>query len=449
MKFLSTSFFYRWIKRESFTPDIYKESILMANIIKPAYLRIRRCFPFPRTLPQIGLLLAIFIFSFYNPVAADTPHAKLRLGLLFLPVLFIAGIVKSETKFPRVTPFDLPVFSLFFIAVLSLRKVQDFNALYSGLRELMSLCVFIISIYLVIYVFTKKDIKRLFYGLGLAGIGASLIFILSVLAFKNADVYLKNSFGNLNHLGYFLVLTFPVAFVISMDMKNSGRRNWFRFWRLGSILMVPAVFFTHSLGAWVSLLLSFIILAVIFKKKNILIQLTTIIIACIIAFSLPPARRIILGQISVGYGSTIMARMEIWKEVLANVYERPVLGIGFGQFAASARPYYAKEMYNAFSVFLHLAATTGVAGLGLFLWFLARAFKLNISLLRTEKLYGAALFASLTGGVSGFFWDTHLLAVMINWLLGLLLGSSVVLFRENFFLSASPQSLNCGTTIKI
>ena len=87
----------------------------------------------------------------------------------------------------------------------------------------------------------------------------------------------------------------------------------------------------------------------------------------------------------------------------------------------------------AFNAFFHLAAVTGLFGLVSFLWFLTRAFKLNMSVLakgREEKLYGGVVLTSLSAGVLCFLWDTHLLAVMTNWLLGLLFGSLVVMARK-------------------
>ena len=427
--FLSASLFYRGLKNESFTPDIYRGSIAAKYIIKPCYLRIKSLIPFPRILPQIGLCLAIFIFSFYNPVVYDTPLAKFRLGLLLLPVLLIAGVLSAELKMPQVTLLDLPLFLLLLTAILSLRTIGDIPALCFGLRELMSLSIFIMSIYLVIYIFKKKEVKRLFYVLGLAGIGTSLLFILSTFVFKNAGTYLKNTFGNPNHLGYFLLLIYPIALVISLDKRNTLRH----LWRLGVGLIVAAIFFTYSLGAWLCFFVSFPVLAIGLRKKWPVVLLAISIAIFILC---PVIRHKFLEQISIGYGSTIMARVEVWKAALAFTYERPILGIGFGQFAASAKPYYAKQMYNAFNVFFHLTATTGILGVVLFLWFLIRVFKLNISLLantslQAERLYVTAALTSLTCGVAGFLWDTHLLAVMTNWLLGIVMGSSVVMGGEN------------------
>lgn len=421
---LYSSFFWRCLRKKSFTPEIYKGSFVMVYLIKPFYLWIKSHFPFSKALPQIGLGLAIFISSFYNPVVFDTHLARFRIGLMFLPVLLIAGVIRSEIKAPRKTVFDLPVFLLLIAGILSLRTVGDTPALFLGLKELMSLFLFVMSIYLVIYIFTKKEIKKLFYVLGLAGIGAAFFFILTTVFLKNGELYLRNTFGNPNHFGHFLVLLYPIALAISLD--NPGRSR--HLWRLGVVLIMGGIFFTYSLGAWISFFLSLPILAISLKKRWPLVFLAVLTIT----FTLFPfMRHKFLEQISIGYGSTIMARIEVWKAALASIYERPILGVGLGQFHASAKPYYAREMYNAFSVFFHLASTTGILGLILFLWFLIRAFKLNISLLRTEKLYGGALLTSLTAGVVCFLWDTHLLATITNWLLGMLLGSSLVM--ETFF----------------
>lgn len=421
--YIKGSYTYRVFKKESFVPDIYRGSITMASVVIPAYERIKACIRFPQIISQGGLAFAIFVFSFYNPIVCYTPFAKIRLGLLFFPFLFVFCILGIEAKVPQTTPFDLPLFSLGLIAILSLHTVEDPAALLFGLREFLSFSLFAISIYLAIYTFTKKNIKRLFYILSLGGAGASSLFIINKILLDGGSGYLSETFGNPNHFGYFLILIYPIAFAISLD--RSERLKY--LWRLSVVSILAGIFFSRSLGAWVLFFLSIPVLSVSLKKMRPLILLLGVIL--VFVFS-PELREIVGEEISLGYGSTILARVEVWKEAMRAIYNRPFLGIGLGQFAASAKPYYAKQMYNAFSVFLHLCATTGTFGLMCLLWFLVRAFKLNLSLLISNRLYGGALFTSLAAGVVGFFWDTHLLAIMTNWLLGLLGGSSFVMAQK-------------------
>ena len=433
-KLSATSFFCRWFKKESYVPDLYSESKVISSFIRPGYLWLRAHLPCHSIRPYLGLGIVIFVSSFYNPIVSYTHLAKLRLALLLIPCVLMMGILKSEANFPKQTIFDLPLFFLSLIAIISLRAVQDINSLFFGLRELMSLGLFIMSIYLVIYTFKKKEIKRLFYLLGLSGLVAASLFIFHLLIFKSGEAYLKNTFGNPNHLAYFLVLIYPITLVLSMDMEKFGRREHFWFWRLGTVLILLAILFIRSLGVWISFFFSFLVCAAVFKRKEILVQLILLLVVMVTLFLWPFSRHYFLEQLSVSYGSTIMARIEVWKEALRSIYQRPIFGLGLGQFSASAKPYYAKEMYNAFNVFFHLAVVTGLLGLASFLWFLVRAFKLNLSILAKkgeERLYGGAMLTSLSGGLIGFLWDTHLLAVMTNWLLGFIFGSLVVMAEHN------------------
>lgn len=422
-----TSFIWRWLKQESYLPDLYSESKVITFFIRPCYLWLRAHLSFPSILPYLGLGIVIFMSAFYNPIVSYTHLVKLRPGLLFIPLVLIMGILRKEVIFPKSSIFDLPLVFLLLTVILSLRTVQDIPAFVFGLREFMSLGLFIMSIYLVIYTFRKDEIKRLFYLLGLAGIGAAFLFILHLLIFKSGEAYLRNTFGKPTHLGYFLLLIYPLPLAISLDNRGAVKN----LWRMGAVLIIAAIFLTFSMGAWVSFFLSLPFLTLTFKKKWPVAILMVIIISLML---FPLFRHNFLAGFSLGYGSTIMARVEVWKEAWRSIYLRPILGIGLGQFSASAKPYYAPQMYNAFNVFFHLAAVTGLLGLSFFLWFLARAFKLNMSILakgREERLYGGAIFTSLSAGSLCFLWDTHLLAVMTNWLLGLLFGSLVVMAEHN------------------
>lgn len=421
-----TSFFWRCLKQESYVPELYSGSRVIKFFIRPCYVWLRSHLPCHSILPYLGLGIVIFLSSFYNPIVSYTHLAKLRLALLLIPMVLIMAILKSERIFPEPTIFDLPLFFLLLTAILSMRTVQDIPALSFGLRELMSLWLFVMSIYLVIYIFRKNEIKRLFYFLSAAGLVSSFLFLLHLLIFKSGEGYLKNTFGNPNHLAHFLVLIYPLVLTISLDNIGTVKN----LWRMGAVLIIVAIFFTFSMGAWASFFLSLPILALSFKKKWPLV----LALGLISLVFFPFIHHKFLEGLSLGYGSTVMARIEVWKEAWRSIYQRPILGIGLGQFAASAKPYYAKEMYNAFNVFFHLAAVTGLLGLASFLWFLVRAFKLNLSILSKEgkeRLYGGAILTSLSGGLIGFLWDTHLLAVMTNWLLGFLFGSLVVMAEHN------------------
>ncbi|HZP41293.1 MAG TPA: O-antigen ligase family protein [Candidatus Binatia bacterium] len=171
-----------------------------------------------------------------------------------------------------------------------------------------------------------------------------------------------------SYLTFAHVMVFPLAWAAAFAMR--GRRLALA----AAVLVVVAIVFSTARGAWLATLA-----------------------ACgtlwLVDFGRPgsgAARRRIVGVLAVG-AATVAAipplreqvrhmfdpaganagRMAIYRTNLEIVHDHPVFGLGFGRYAAAARPYYgrhpaADRRSHAHSNYLQLAAEVGLAGLAAF-----------------------------------------------------------------------------------
>jgi tetratricopeptide (TPR) repeat protein len=117
------------------------------------------------------------------------------------------------------------------------------------------------------------------------------------------------------------------------------------------------------------------------------------------------------------------SRLLIWRDTMGVVAEHPWLGTGPEAFGPAFRPFKSLEAEtmesgmgydNPHNNFLNVLATTGVVGLGAFLWLLGRFLRRNVRVLkdvmrsRQEQLVSAAFVATTVSYVvwSSFAFDT-------------------------------------------
>src|SRR3989338_3130839 len=80
----------------------------------------------------------------------------------------------------------------------------------------------------------------------------------------------------------------------------------------------------------------------------------------------------------IDFGETSNSqRIEIWKASLESIKERPLLGVGIGNFPVvlDQRIFLARAGSSAHNIYLHIAAEMGILALFTALWFLWRVFK--------------------------------------------------------------------------
>ncbi len=202
-----------------------------------------------------------------------------------------------------------------------------------------------------------------------------------------------------NELGAYMALMIPIigAFMI---YDTDRRRKW--LFGLGLVPCVLTVLFTYSRAAWFSLGLSILIMALMFKKR-LLIVLVFLLSGL---FFIPTIHHRIIDLFSPIYWTESVrgGRVARWQEAFAAVKMNPLFGVGPGHYGGAMAVMYHLSMY-ADNYYAKTIGETGIVGLTLFL---ATDTSLIRDLrIRTKRVSGRKKWLFL-GGMTG------LLSVLIH-----------------------------------
>lgn len=248
----------------------------------------------------------------------------------------------------------------------------------------------------------------------------------------------------------FVLLGIPAFLVIT-------QKRWVRITSLSLLFLI--IILSGTRGIWAAsagvLLLAFILMwwlrrtAVEKEKKFIFRNITAYLIIFFLAFSVAfpifSSPQFLLSKGDdflkarlksiLDFGETSNAqRIEIWKKTLISIKERPLLGVGIGNYPVvlSQDIRLAKAGSSAHNIYLHIAAEMGISALVFALWFLW---------LLMRKIYRNFIYSK---GVEFTIYNGAAL-IFVPWVLIYSL-TDVALFDERaFLLFTTVISLILGT----
>lgn len=177
-----------------------------------------------------------------------------------------------------------------------------------------------------------------------------------------------STFLDPNFLGAFLVLTLLL-------IKNN---------RLLFILVYLALLTTFSRGAYLTFLTGF--LAFSFIKKSVKLALVTVLLFSLLMISFFTYHSSVAAPRGIDRAQSAEARLDTWQQGIKMFLEYPVLGVGFNLYRNGLKELkLADEGFLSGhgastndSSLLFVAATTGLIGLGAYLFFLGTLFGVAI-----------------------------------------------------------------------
>ncbi|MGC9363312.1 MAG: O-antigen ligase family protein [Fidelibacterota bacterium] len=280
---------------------------------------------------------------------------------------------------------------------------------YSQSIDNILLSLYLLVYYLlikVIYVNQDQSVESVFKAISIAAVIEAVFGIIQHFNpyFLGASVNLGYetqviaSFGGANSLGCFLALSVPCILYL---IKRTSVRYQKGLWLFGLVIICTALILTLSRGAWIALFagLSFYFSPYLIQfckslrtnNKKLLWALYSIVVL-IIGFGF----FIIYNQ---NLESSI-GRIFLWKVSLLMFLDKPVLGIGYGNYSYLFPDYQAKFFDNpdnviyidkacnikmAHSEFFHILAETGIIGILLFIILIVSIGIVLFRLLRTVK----------------------------------------------------------------
>lgn len=225
---------------------------------------------------------------------------------------------------------------------------------------------------------------------------------------------INSQLGDPNDLAF--ALMFPVAFALSaltIRGESGGRRL---LWLLALGLMLWAVIATKSRGGMLATMAVFgCVYAINFKAKVFPLALAAVLGAVLYTVAGIGSR-----EYSIGAGSAIddssMTRLDAWRAAFLMAVERPIFGVGLGNFTDLYWRYaqfWHGRSYVTHSIWFQALSETGFVGLGLFIAMFVAAIKSAYRSMRVLQLVGApsrvlaisvAIFAAWIGvAVAGSF----------------------------------------------
>lgn len=283
------------------------------------------------------------------------------------------------------------------------------------------------------------------------------------------------TFGQPNPYAGYLNSVLPVALGI-LTARWTGRAPGWGGWRgatllLASLLMGGAVLFSFSRGGWLALGAAVALLLAFASRRTFILLLALAVLGLFLgllgALNLLPAQ--VTGRLTAVTANfqlfdartalvtpanwSVVERMAVWQAAWSMYEERPLTGVGAGNFAR-LYPDYALRNWkdpqaHAHNFYLNLLSETGVAGLGGFLvfWlallaFAGRTVALARRSARRGDHYGIALgitAALLAITVHNLF--DHLFVHGMAIQLGLLAGLLAVIHRQKAAPAAAEPAL--------
>ncbi len=202
------------------------------------------------------------------------------------------------------------------------------------------------------------------------------------------------------------------------------------------LLMFTALVLSKSIGAWLSLLVIFLVFSAllcvyfpIFRPKVIL----SAVFICIIIISILAGILIIRADSLLDFSdlqNPIAQRLYFWRSTVKIIKDFPFAGVGPGNFGSIYRNYKmppAVKTQFAHNSYLQLWAETGILGIAAWLWLSIASLRLGLRKLTTLKSQGY-LMVSLLAASSAFLihnlidFDFFLPEVALHWwvILGLI-----------------------------
>lgn len=357
----------------------------------------------------VFLLPIFFILLGFGEIFKINLHRTAALGLIDFVIM---GIILVWFLFVNKSKYSLKISILLFWIIALISLIINFFE-YSQNQLFVSFMYLIRFILYSSLYFLFRDIGKIFDKLiprlmFLSGLVFLLVGIFQYLFFRNLKEFyymgwdmhqnrLFSSFFDPNFAGAFLVLILIFTFILKDKIFP---KDWKFVPFLFLALNLIAIIFTYSRGAFLMLLTSVVVYSIITKKWLITLGLIFVFIVSFIFLS----TKFDLESTNLLRVTSIEKRIDSSKTAI-EIWQKNPLGIGFNAYRYARIKYdFNLDKTNLISnagagvdnSFVFVLVTTGVIGLGVYLYLLYKIFRLGFDNMRKNK-YALVLTLSLIG----------------------------------------------------
>lgn len=376
--------------------------------------------------PEVGVLLSIFFLPFFS--FFDNPTLVLGTLILIVCVSYLIKLISGK-RILKLELLDLAVclflILLYFSGVIS----AGGNA---GYDEVLISCILMFGYFLTANLMrTERWLKRCVWALIVSGTVVAIVGILQYLfAMPQMNAWLDTSyfydiegravsvFDNPNVLASYLVLILPFTL---LGMVQAKKRKEKLLYHISVLSVLVCLVLTWSRGAWLAVLVSVLIFALMYSKKTV--RFLVFLCGCIpfLTFLLPQSitrRFMSIGDLT---DSSSMYRLYTWKGSLRSIREYFMGGVGYGNAAYNEiYPQFAyagiEAAEHTHSLFLQILFGMGIGGLLIFCTVLFLSAQMNLEYFKNCKKSESrfmvlacicAIAASLVMGIFDFVWYNY------------------------------------------
>lgn len=407
---------------------------------------------------QVIAYLELIIYWSIAAIPFSVSFGKPGMANALIGIMSVHFVVKKILKRERLffrTPLNLPFLLLIIVSGISFINSINYYSSFQGIIKWAKA-----GLIFLICAEEIKNKKHLQLVVGSIVAGALLASSDAVWQmFTGKDflygrplmIYAANikrataGFSHTNILGVFLSAVTPLMACLSLYYFKGLKRLAIM---AASALAMIGLFLTFSRGAVAALCTSIIFMAIVKKDKLILALLAAALV--VMPFLLPKSIKDYAK--AVRYNPVVLLlnndRISCYRNALNMIKQHPVIGVGVNTFSINYGKYKLPEKgdfvtgttFYAHNHFLQMGGEIGLLGLGVFLWFLFRIFKMSIRFYRNSKdrfintvSLGTifCLFAFLFNGLTETSLYYPKVSIIFWFLMGLALSVGNMPEREN------------------
>jgi O-antigen ligase len=230
------------------------------------------------------------------------------------------------------------------------------------------------------------------------------------------------------------MLVFLLAAVIALSYKRQGIRRILDI--VSPVILGLSLLFSYARSAWFGAVAGMLSFGFLRGKKFALLLTGGAIVLCLAVFVIEPTSWERIKEISLSKDKTESTRIRLWQTSWNMIKDKPIWGIGLGNFGQLFSQYKVEGKYDNYSHphndFLNVAVNSGLLGLLAYLYLWAVFLYTSIKTVLKNKKEGFLYSIQLAGVVTmvaflfASLFQCYYTDAEVNMLVMFLLGISIV-----------------------